>query len=302
MKSPIFDPYIKRTIENIKSLSEDERRRISDDGMKKTDEIYASFKEHYSQGNCHICKSHLKSFSPKKPCLHWLLRPKGFKKKHFSSLFNRYGYFQMEVFARWVTNLEDPVHNINDLEVERRDKKIFETTIKYKHIEWSFSCSPSDLEGHKNSPHTNFPHFHFQMRLDKKPFINYTDFHVPFKDEDIWKLAMINQTEIPFEHHFRYGEGMQSVMSEEAHEFIMNNSVKAEDESEATYKFDTIVHAKPGQTISGDDIAELIEESKKTGVPFAKLAERLDADVQVIVKAGDAVPDIASRKATKRNK
>lgn len=298
----MFDPYIKRTKENIKNMTQDEMRRISEEGMRRTDEIYASFKEHYDKGACHLCKSHLKSFSSKKPCLHWLLRPNGFKKKHFSSLFPKYGYFQMEVFARWVANLDDPIHNINDLKIEKSKKKIIETTIKYKHIEWSFSCSPSDLEGHKNSPYTNFPHFHFQMRLDKKPFIDYTDFHIPFKDEDVWKLAMINQSDIPFEHHFRYGEGMQNVMSEDAHDFLMENSIKTENESEATYKFDTIVHAKLGQTISGDDIADLIEESKRTGVPFAKLAERLDADVQVIVKPGDAVPEIARRNPTNRNK
>src|SRR3989338_5064879 len=160
MTSPIFDPYIKKSKEVFKSLSHDEMRRISEEGMKRTDELYNSFKEHFSIGKCHICKSHLKSFSSKKPCIHWLLRPKGFKKKHFKSLFTTYGYFQMEAFVRWVANLDDPIHNINDLEVEKSEKKIIETTIKYKHIEWSFACSRSDLEGHKNSPQTNFTHFH----------------------------------------------------------------------------------------------------------------------------------------------
>ncbi|HDY68298.1 MAG TPA: hypothetical protein ENH85_10965 [Candidatus Scalindua sp.] len=275
---------------------------MSEQEMKRTDELYNAFKEHFSKGSCYKCGSSLKAFSSKKPCIHWFLRPKDFKKKHFKSLFGLYGYFQMEAFARWVANQDDPVTNINDLDMEKSEKKIIETTIKYKHIEWSFSCSNSDIEGHVNSQQGNFPHFHFQMRLDNKPFINYKDFHIPLKDEDIWKLAMINQTEIPIEHHFRYGEGMQSALSDDTLEFLIDNSEKAENESEATYKFNTIVTAKQGQTISGDDIADLIEESKRTGTPFAKLAHRLVANVQTIVKAGDAVPELAKRTSTKKNK
>lgn len=302
MTSSIFNPYIEKTKKAFESISQEEMQRISEEEMKKTNESYNAFMEHFSKGNCYLCGSPLMTFNSKKPCIHWFLRPNGFKKKHFKVLLGLYGYFQMEAFARWVASQDEPIKNINDLNTEKREKKIIETTIKYKHIEWSFSCSNSDLEGHGNSQYTNFPHFHFQMRIDKKPFINYKDFHIPFKDEDIWKLAMINQNDIFIEHNFKHGEGMQSVLNEDAHEYLIDNSEKVENESEATYKFDTIVTAKHGKTISGDDIADLIEESKKTGVPFAKLAHRLEANVRVIIKAGDGVPKIAKRTPTKRNK
>lgn len=206
----------------------------------------------------------------------------------------------MECYTRWVANLENPIKNVNDISDERPEKKVFETTIKYKNLEWSFSCSPSDIEGHKNSPLTNFPHFHFQMRLDRRPFIDYTDFHIPFIEEDLWKLAMLSQSEMPFQHNFRYGEGMQCLLDDKVIDKVADISQPAEDEAEAMLSVDTLVIAKPGQTISGEDIMRLIEESKATGEPIAKLAHRLDVDVQSFVSPGAGVPKIAGRSSTKR--
>jgi hypothetical protein len=55
--------------------------------------------------------------------------------------------------------------------------------------------------------------------------------------------------------------------------------------------------AKDGSLISGDAIAELIRESKRTGVPFAKLASKIkNASIKTIITPGPGVPDIASRK------
>lgn len=298
----IYRKYIEKTRRRLESMSPDEISRINAEGMRKTDQSYQEFRDSYKKGYCSICNKPLKTFSANTPCLHWLLRPKGFKKKHFPGLFDKYGYFQMECYARWVSNLETPLKNINDIAAERPEKKIFETTIKYKNIEWSFSCSPSDIEGHKNSAVANLPHFHFQMRLDRRPFIDYADFHVPFKEEDLWKLAMLSQSEMPFRHNFTYGEGMQSVLdNEEVVEKVLDASVPASDEAEATLRVDTFVMAKPGQTISGEDMMKLIEESKATGTPIAKLARRLDVDVQAIVSPGDGVPDLAKRSSTKRS-
>lgn len=297
----IFQPYIERTKKAFQKISPEEIEQINKEGHRQTEESFHAFKESFNHGRCCLCGSPLKSFSTEKPCIHWLLRPKGFKKKHFKELFHTFGYFQMEAYARWVANEATPFKNINDLLFEKSEKKIFETTIKYKHLEWSFSCSPSDLEGHKNSPVANFPHFHFQMRMNKRPFIDYSDFHVPFKDEDIWKLSMIHQNELPFQHQFTHGEGMQSILHEEFLENILDNSVRAENEEEASFRFDTIVMAKPGETISGDEIAALIEESKKTWEPLSKLVKRLDANVQTIVTPGDGVPAIAERTKTNRS-
>ena len=298
----IFKPHIENSKQIFESLTKNEIQELNDKEQKIVEDSYKNFKEGFEKGICYLCGSPLKTFSVKKPCLHWLLRPNGVKKKHFDELYGTIGYFQMEAYARWVANLESPIININDLNVERRDGKIFETTIRYRHIEWSFSCSPSDLEGHKNAKDGAYPHFHFQMRLDKRPFINYSQNHIAFVKEDIWKLAMINQDEIPIGMNSMFGAGMDSIFSEENIESVLEISERTENEEEASFKFDTLVTAKPGETLSGDDIADLIEESRETGVPLAKLLRKLDADVQTFVTPGYAVPEMAGRTETKRNK
>ena len=58
-----------------------------------------------------------------------------------------------------------------------------------------------------NAREGNYPHFHFQMRLNNQQFINYSETHIPFSDEDLWRFAMTSQNEIPFMHDSRYGEG-----------------------------------------------------------------------------------------------
>lgn len=297
-----FQPYIEHTKKIFQNLPTEEIRKINEETRRQTEEEFQAFKTAFQKGFCYLCGSPLKSFSVKKPCIHWLLRPKRFKKKHLKLLFYTFGYFQMEAYARWVANQEFPIKNINDFQLEKNEKKIFETTIKFKHLEWSFSCSPSDLEGHKNSLAGNFPHFHFQMRIEERSFIDYSDFHIPFTDEDKWKLAMMHQNEIPLEHHFPYGEGMQNILCNEILEDIVDNSVVAEGESKALFRFNTIIMAKEGETISITVIAALIEESRKTGEPLAKLVKKLDANVQTIVMPGDGVPEIAERTKTNRNK
>jgi hypothetical protein len=298
----IFEPYIERTKRAVAKLTQGELAELEEEASRRTEKAYKSFRENWAIGICYICLSPLKSFSSEKPCLHWLLRPNKFKKKHLKKLFDKYGYFSMEGYVRWVANLEARFKNINDLSFEKGEKKILETTIRYKYIEWTFSCSQSDLEGHRTSSVGNFPHFHFQMRLDGRPFIDFSDFHIPFKSDDMWKLAMINQNEIPYKHYFFYGEGMQSILQGENLEDIVEHSVPTSDETEAAFRLDTIIMAKPGKTISGADFVALIEESKKTGEPLSKLARRLDADVQTIVTPGDGVPEIAERTRTNRNK
>lgn len=302
MTNSIFKSYIEHSKKVFESLSKEEIQEMNNKQQKLLETSYHNFKSNLEKGICYLCGSPLKTFSKNKPCLHWMLRPKGVKKKHFPYLYENVSYFQMESYARWLANLETPLKNINDIDVEKRESKIFETTIKYKHIEWSFSCSPSDLEGHKNSKEGNYPHFHFQMRLDGKPFINYSQNHIAFSNEDIWKLAMINQDEIPIGMNSMYGAGMGSILSEDNIEHILDLSERTENESEAAFKFDTLVIAEPGKTISGDDIANLIEKSRETGVPLAKLMRCLDADVQTFVTPGKGVPEIAARTVTKRNK
>ena len=58
----------------------------------------------------------------------------------------RFGFNHMQAFLRWVATEEAFAKNINDLADEGTGKFI-ELTIKYKTLEWSFSCSESDYHG-----------------------------------------------------------------------------------------------------------------------------------------------------------
>lgn len=89
-------------------------------------------------------------------------------------------------------------------------------------------------------------------------------------------------------------------------ELLLDSMRNTDDPSTATFNVQTAVMAKPGTTISGDDIAALIEESRETGVPIAKLVDRLD-NVQTMVQIlpGDGIPEAAPRaggRGSKRNK
>jgi hypothetical protein len=166
----------------LESLPEEQRVHGNEVDRRAAEEEYQIFLEHFAKGSCYLCLKPLASFSKKSPCLHWLLNPKGFKKKDFPAIAKRYGYFQIQSFLRWVANRDDFARNINDLPEEGTDGKLFEVTIKYKRLEWAFSCAESDYEGHATSQHAKHQHYHFQMRIDRRPFINYSDFHLPFSE------------------------------------------------------------------------------------------------------------------------
>lgn len=282
-------------IARAKAAPPEEIARISELEQRRVVAEYEEFKRTFSEGRCYLCNSPLKTFSESKPCLHWLLHPKGFKKKSLPILFGRFGYFQMESYLRWIANLDQPLKNINDLSDEKNPNKLIETTIKYKHLEWTFSCAPGDFEGHENSASGKFPHFHFQMRIDKKPFISFNDYHIPFLEEDIWKLKLIAEPDSKFQHRFTYGESLENLFEEIPLETIIDTSEATDDESQAALNFSTLVMAKPGETIKGEDIYNLYQESKETGLPMAKLLRKLDADVTTIVSPGSGVPELAKR-------
>jgi hypothetical protein len=147
----------------LKNLPEDKKKLLNEAQLKEATDEYNEFINAFNQDRCYICRKSLATFSVKNPCLHWLLKPKGFKKKNFIEIANQFGYFQIVSYLRWVSNKESFAKNINDITDELFRSKLIELTIKYKNLEWSFSCSLSDYLGHQDSKHTNYPHYHFQM-------------------------------------------------------------------------------------------------------------------------------------------
>jgi hypothetical protein len=46
-------------------------------------------------------------------------------------------------------------------------------TAKHKDLEWSISCGKGDYDGHESeNEQSKKPHYHFQMRIGGKPFID----------------------------------------------------------------------------------------------------------------------------------
>ncbi len=262
---------------------------------------FQSLKESLAEGKCFYCKNPLTHFSQKKPCFHWLLwKAPGLKKKHFEILFNQKSYHELDAYLRWVANTDVPIRNINDLVEEKSSKKFIETTIRYKNLEWSFSCSYGDLQGHKDKYKGQVPHFHFQMKKDCNVVINYNYFHILFKDYDEFSFA-IKRGEIDrLKAGHVHGAGMQTLLENMNPDKLIDSMRGTNSEEDAQFKVDTLLVAEEGTTISGDEIANLFEERKKTGESMAKLVRKLkNVKIKTIIAPGPGVPEIASRNANR---
>ena len=271
----------------------DENNRQNDEEHQRQAK---AFKEGYKIGICYLCNKPFKTISHDNPCLHWLLRRCKFKKKDFPKIYEKYSYGNIASFIRWSANQERLLSNINDLEDEKSDRKIISYTVKWKNIEWTFDCSKNDFSGHENTS-INYPHYHFQMRIDGRQFINFNDFHVPFTDYDVFVLQTSIEQGDWFKHSFgAIGSGMQDAVSVSLDK-ILEHSSPTENVEEATYHFSTIIDAS-SNPISGEEIYEMQQEAERTGKSFALIAQqRLKnrAQVQTMISPADSIPDIASR-------
>lgn len=285
----------KEYAEFLRTLSSEQIEHGNEINYRNAQDEFKRFNQDFNAGFCYLCEKPISSFSKKLPCPHWLLKPKGFKKNDLPAVANRYGFYQIQSFLRWVANREAFARNINDLEAEGTGK-LFEVTIKWKNIEWAFACAESDYQGHATSQHSKHPHYHFQMRLDNRPFINYSDFHLPFSEMDIINIEAMRAHPDKMKQRFSFGEGMKDVLSDDTVEQIINSTVTSYDENEGTFKFDSIAMAEEGKTISGDDIYALVQEAKTRGVSLASLIHKLpNARTTVIVSPGSGVVEQAPR-------
>lgn len=276
----------------------DEGNRASFESVQNE---FERFKADYTKGLCYLCHKPLKSFSKESPCIHWLLKPNGFKKKNFIAITEKYGYFQIQSLLRWYANVECFGQNINSLKDEGSGNKLFEVTIKYLNLEWSFSCAPSDYLGHESSKSSNFPHYHFQMRIDKRPFIGFNDFHIAFSDMDVINIEAIKAKPDHVRQRYSFGEGMEELLeNEEILEKVVTSTSSLGEELEAPFKLDSFVFAEKGKTINGDDLYEIIQEAKSKGVSIASLLHKLpNAQTQVLVSPGPGVVEQAPRTVRK---
>lgn len=286
----------------LESLPEAQRVHGNEVNRRAAEAEYQDFLAHFAKDSCYLCAKPLASFSKKSPCPHWLLKPKGFKKKAFPEIAKRYGYFQIQSFLRWVANRDGFARNINDLPEEGTAGKLFEVTIKYKNLEWAFSCTESDYEGHAKSQHARHQHYHFQMRIDRRPFIDYNDFHVPFTEMDVINIEAMRALPGKVKQRYSFGEGMRDILNDDTVEHIVNATIPGNDSDEAHFKLDTIAMAEEGKTISGEDLYQIIQEAEAKGVTVASLMHKLpNARTQVIVTPGPGVVEQAPRSGRKKD-
>lgn len=286
----------------FESLPEAQRAYENEVNLRAAEAERQDFLAHFTRGSCYLCEKPTASFSEESPCPHWLLKPKGFKKKAFPEIAKRYGYFQIQSFLRWVANRDGFARNINDLPEEGTGGKLFEVTIKYKNLEWAFSYTESDYEGHATSRHARHQHYHFQMRIDRRPFIDYNDFHVPFTEMDVIIIEAMRASRGKVQQRYSFGEGMRDILNDDTVEHIANATISGNDSDEAHFKLVTIAMAEEGKTISGEDLYQIIQEAKAKSVPVASLVHKLpNARTQVIITPGPGVVEQAPRSGRKKD-
>ncbi|RQW82348.1 MAG: hypothetical protein EHM79_18520 [Geobacter sp.] len=197
--------------------------------------------------------------------------------------------------------------NINDLIDEHPNDYIIGFTAKYKHIQWSFSCSKTDYEGHKTTSYADFPHYHMQMQLDGQSFIRYSDFHIPFHGDDIFDIELYTKHKDTIRHDYGHGSGMQALFeSTKGLECILDTSHPVENEENAAFKINTLVMAKEGETIDGNLIADAIKEAKnKNKTVSSILRDKLkntNASISIDISPGDGVPEPQIRNGRNKKK
>lgn len=298
------EKQIQQFNDKLNSTSLEELKEIEENRQKENALDFQNFKEALDEGNCFYCKNPITHFSTKKPCLHWLLKPNGFKKKHFPILYKDESFRSLNTYLRWVANTEKVGQNINDLVEEQSSNKFIEETISYKNFEWSFSCSKTDRDGHAESHKGDMPHFHFQMKVNGNVIINYNAFHIPFTDYDEFSFAVEAGKFDRLESRRSFDAGMQTLLEHmEIDENFIDELQYAEDETTAAFNTDIFIEADEGHTISGDDIADLLEERKRTGKSMAALAKKLpNVQIKTVISPGPGVPEIAERSGGRKKK
>lgn len=292
--------------EYLSGLSPEERERINKRARKQGQDEHKAFHEKFQVGQCWVCGDALSAFDPAKPCPHWLLKPDGFGKEHFDLLTQKYSLVKLEHYLRWVANEEAFAKNINDL-ADEGSGKLVELTIKYKNLQWSFSCGVGDFSGHDGGgAHSKRPHWHFQMYVDDKPFIRYNDFHAPLSEQDIGLLEHMRKNPGKVRRRFAGGTGMDDVLHELTLEQVvaMGRSGTTEDEANAApIELNTIMVAEPGTTIKGEDIYNLIQSAKVENTTVtSKLRGLQGANITTIVSPGPGVVVQAVRSGGRKRK
>jgi len=298
-----MNPYKDKNLRQfIESIPKDEVERQNRLQIEETEKLHEQFIAGLKIGKCFLCGESMNSFDESKPCFHWFTYPTGIRKKHFEKyLKTPLHFFRLDSYLRWLANSEKAFKNINDLKDETSSTSHLETTIKYKNIEWAFSIGHTDIKGHLNSKVGSTPHYHIQMKIDDKVLLKFNKHHIPFSDDDLFNLSLMEQAGDLVQFEQSFGTGM-SVLEDEKNLEIIDNATKATDDfANATINRQTFIEAPKGETFSGKLLQDAIEESKRTGEPIGKIMQRLvtNAKVTTIISPGDGVAKMTKRTGKK---
>jgi hypothetical protein len=288
----------------LETMPPEDRERVNQTNRELAAKEHKDFKEKFAKGICFHCGKPITSFDAAEPCPHWLLKPDDFEKKHMEMLAEKFGWQVLDNFLRWVANEEVYAQNINDL-IDEGTGKIAEVTIKYKNLQWSFSCAGNDLSGHEGGDElSKRPHYHFQMLINDKPFIRYNDFHLPLHAMDIGFLEA-KRANPKLQKRIVGGAGMAEMLHEQNLENIVEHvrSDDGGDDATAPFKMDTIIFAEPGKPMKGEDIQKMMLDARAEGVTFAKKAREMkDVCVTTFVSGGPGVTEQKVRSGRGRAK
>ncbi|HSZ87697.1 MAG TPA: hypothetical protein VK787_16805 [Puia sp.] len=97
-----------------------------------------------------------------------------------------------------------------------------------------------------------------------------------------------------------FGEGMSVIEDEEVLEQLDGLMTRTDDVENATFNTSTLVQMPEGQTMNGEVLNKIFDESKKTGIPLRHLLKKSfpKASFLTEISPGNGVPDISKR--TKR--
>lgn len=279
-------------------MNAEEIEKLNSKNFQQSRNDFKKFRKNIHDNKCSLCGNRLNYFNEQKPCLHWLLIPKGFQKKHILVLNQKFGHERIQSYLRWYVNSFDLFVGINDLKEEHKIGKIIAVTIKHDNLDWSFDMSKGDFEGHRGQP----PHYHFQMRINEKRFITFGEYHLPLSDYDQWCInARLGKIPgIGFKEFF--GAGVGDILNNDTlnPEDVLKSMRTAKNSNKAAFSISTLIEAEPGKKISGDDLANIVEEHNRTGLSMAHLSSKLkDVKSRVFIEPGDGVP-VAHERSTKR--
>jgi len=284
--------------DNLSELTPEEIKAHNAIQIENHKKAYGEFLDAFKKNCCSLCGMKLNYFNESEQCLHWFLIPDGIRKKHLENYLKEpIGFFNLDVYLRWIASTVEPMKNVNDLSTAISKSKIVEQTIKYNKIEWSLNYGEPDQKGHP-SQNANFPHFHIQITIDNKPFIRFNDCHVPFSKHDLQVLQTLEDAPDLFEVRHIYGEGMSFIENPEYEKILDETMILVDNPETAALITTSYILLPDGQTISQELFYKLQQESQEKKIPLRHLIKKIypDASIKIRVEPGNGVPEMKKRR------